>query len=393
MNKNMNYKIKNTVLYICMAMFTCPLFAQKSDLTSAILSFRKQDLNAAKSYIDAAQEKLDGEGVLKTKDLSKFYHNKGLIYYLLFEENKDLDLLNTSAQAFKSDTELEGSTFAKKSKVELTRCAIAFNNEAYNRYESKDFVNAMILFEKVCEINSYKAIGMVDTSNLYNASLMAVQSKDSEKIIELTLKLIELDSTNGDYHLTLIKEYTRIENNQERLNAINRGRNLAPEHTGLIFEEVNYYIANNDNEGLLLSLEAAIKAAPDNKILHFAKGTALSTLKKFEESKEAYLEAIAIDSNYFDAYNNLGSLYLDQAAPLVDKMNNLGLSQADQKKYNSLKRQRNNFYLEAKPYLEEAVRIDNTAIPVLNALKEVCYQTDDLDCWRITNNRIKELNN
>ena len=72
-------------------------------------------------------------------------------------------------------------------------------------------------------------------------------------------------------------------------------------------------------------------------------------------------------------------------------MNALGLSQADQKKYNSYKKQRNNLYTDAKPYLEEAVRIDTTAIQVLRALKDVCYQTDDMDCWRLTNNQIKEL--
>ena len=52
---------------------------------------------------------------------------------------------------------------------------------------------------------------------------------------------------------------------------------------------------------------------------------------------------MALDADYFDAYNNLGSLYLDQAIPLIDKMNNLGLSQADQKKYNALKTNETNF--------------------------------------------------
>ena len=33
----------------------------------------------------------------------------------------------------------------------------------------------------------------------------------------------------------------------------------------------------------------------------------------------------ALDADYFDGDNNLGSLDLDQAIPLIDKMNNLGL--------------------------------------------------------------------
>lgn len=372
-------------------MLSSSIFAQKAELTSAILSFRKQDMESAKSYVDAAEEKLNNGGTLKAKDLGKFWHHKGLVYYSLYDATKDVNLLKTAANAFKTDTETEGSSYANKSSNELVRCSIAFNNAAFEKYDAKDFTSALRLFESVVEINAYDAIGKIDTSNLYNASLMAVQANETNKAIELFNKLIDLDSSNGDYHLSLIQQYTKLSNDQERFNAIKRGRELAPNHTGLIFEEVNYYLAQNNNEELLISLESAIKAAPENKILHFAKGSALGTLKKYDEAKSAYLSAIALDTDYFDAYNNLGSLYLDQAIPLIDKMNNLGLSQSDQKKYNSLKSQRNKLYKEAQPFLEEAVRINNTEVQLLKALKDVCYQTDDIECWKKTNNLLKEI--
>ena len=383
--------MKKGIFIIAIVLLTGEVFAQKAELTSAILSYRKQDMETARSYVDAAEEKLNNGGGLKVKNLSKFWHHKGLVYYSLYDVNKNIDFLNEATGAFKTDSEIEGSTYAKKSTNELIRCAITYNNAAYDKYDNEDFNSALSLFEKVVEVNSYNAIGIVDTSNLYNASLMAVQTNDSEKIIELNSRLIQLDPANGDYHLALVLEFTRLENTEARFDAIKMGRGLAPNHTGLIFQEVNYYLAKNDNEGLLISLESAIAAAPDNKVLYFAKGSALGSLKRNEEAKDAYLAAISLDADYFDAYNNLGSLYLDQTAPLIDMMNNLGLSQADQKKYNSFKIQRNDLYKLAKPYLEEAVRVDNTAIQVLNALKEVCYQTDDIECWKKTNDRIKEL--
>mgnify|MGYP001260035189 CR=1 FL=1 len=126
-------------------------------------------------------------------------------------------------------------------------------------------------------------------------------------------------------------------------------------------------------------------------ILHNTLANALRDLKRYDEAKAAYLSAIALDADYFDAYNNLGSLYLDQAIPLIDKMNNLGLSQADQKKYNSLKSQRNKLYNQAQPYLEEAVRINDSEIQLLKALKDVCYQTDDIECWKKTNDLLKQI--
>ena len=382
-----------TLVIIITTLFNQSIFAQKAELTSAILSYRKMDMEASKNYIDAAEQKLNNGGSLKLKDQGKFWHHKGLVYFSIFSLEKNVTFLSEAAEAFKNDTEIQASSFAKKSINELIRCAISFNELGYDKYDEKDYASALVMFEKVVEINAWDAIGKVDTSNIYNASLMAGQAEKTEKAIELNQKLIDLDPTNGEYHLALIKQIGKTNNQEAKFSAIKYGRKMASNHTGLIFEEVNYYLAENNNEELLKSLETAIQAAPENKILHFAKGSSLGTLKLYEDAKHAYAKAIEIDSNYFDAYNNLASIYLDQTAPIIDKMNTLGLSQSDQKKYNSYKKQRNNLYTDAKPYLEEAVRIDNTAIQVLKALKDVCYQTDDTNCWKKTNKQIKLLNN
>lgn len=383
--------MKKGIFILAISLFTGKAYAQKSDLTSAILSYRKQDIPTARKYIDQADVKLEEGGTLKAKDLSKFLYHKGLVYFSLFEATKETPFLDIATSAFREDTKVEGTNFYKKSKTELLRCAYSYGNVAYDKYDAKEFNEALVLFEKIVAINATSAIAKIDTSNIFNASLMAIQANDSDKSIELILRLLELDPTNGEYHMSLVKEYGKIENTEAQLIALKNGRKLAPNHTGLIFEEVNYYLAQNDNDALLKSLDVAIKAAPENKILQFAKGMALGNLKKYNEASLAYQEAIKIDADYFDAYNNLAGLFLDQTVALIEKMNSLGLSQADQKKYASIKKKRNSLYLSAKPYLEEAVRIEDSAIEVLTALKEVCYQTDDIDCWKRVNARIKEI--
>jgi len=383
--------MKKGIFILAITLFIGESYAQKSDLTSAILSYRKQDMPTARKYIDQADVKLEEGGTLKAKDLSKFLYHKGLVYFSLFEVTKETPLLDVATSAFREDTKVEGTAFYKKSKTELLRCAYSYGNVAYDKYDAKEFNEALVLFEKIVAVNASSAIAKIDTSNIFNASLMAIQAKDSDKSIELILRLLELDPTNGEYHMSLVKEYGKVENTVAQLKALKKGRKLAPSNTGLIFEEVNYYLAQNDNDALLKSLDVAIIAAPNNKILQFAKGMALGNLKKYNEASQAYQEAIKIDADYFDAYNNLAGLYLDQTVALIEKMNSLGLSQADQKKYASIKKKRNSLYISAKPNLEEAVRIDDSAIEVLTALKEVCYQTDDIDCWKRVNARIKEL--
>ena len=388
--------MKKGILIAAVALLAGQAFAQKSDLTSAILSYRKLDMPTARKYIDQADVKLNEGGTLKAKDLSKFLYHKGLVYFSLSQDTtiqglNRIDFLDTAVSAYIMDTKVIGSSYYKKSKIELVRCAYSYGTSAYDKFDSKEYNVALSLFEKVVYVNASNAIGKIDTSNIFNASLMALQAKDSNKSIELLSRLLELDPSNGEYHMSLVKEYGKLDDVEAQFTALKNGRVLAPNHTGLIFEEVNYYLTQNDNDALLLSLDVAITAAPDNKILQFAKGMALGNLNKYEEAKTAYKAAIAIDADYFDAYNNLAGLYLDQTVALIEKMNSLGLSAADQKKYTSIKKKRNNLYADAKPFLEEAVRINDTAIEVLGALKEVCYQTDDIDCWKKTNARIKEL--
>jgi len=382
--------MKKGIFIAAIALLVGEAFAQKAELTSAILSYRKQDMATAKMYIDKAEAKLNDGGSLKDKDLGKFYHHRGLICYSIYNDTKEVALLNTATEAFKVDSE-GGSSYSKKSSNELLRCTIAYNEIAYIKYEEKDFAGALIMFEKLVEINAYPSIGIVDTTNLFNASLMAIQASDSEKAVELLNKLIVLDPTKGDYHLSVIKEYGKLANKEGKFAAIKAARLAVPNHTGLIFEEVNYYLAENNTDELLRSLDEAILAAPDNAILYFAKGSTNADIKNVAAAKEAYMKAIEIDADYFDAYNNLAGLFLDQTVRVIEKMNNLGLSAADQKKYSSLKEKRNSLYKEAKPYLEEAVRINGMDINVLKALKEVCYQTDDIDCWKRINAQIKEL--
>ena len=47
--------MKKSIFIISISLLTSNVFAQKAELTSAILSYRKQDIQTAKSYIDAAE--------------------------------------------------------------------------------------------------------------------------------------------------------------------------------------------------------------------------------------------------------------------------------------------------------------------------------------------------
>ena len=92
---------------------------------------------------------------------------------------------------------------------------------------------------------------------------------------------------------------------------------------------------------------------PNNPELQYNLGVISSEIEDFENSKKYYLKAIELKPNYTNAYLNLAALILGQEESILDEMNALGSSAADDRKYDKLKLKRNQLYLDAIPHLEK----------------------------------------
>ena len=359
------------------------LFAQKADLTSAILAFQKNDLTAAKKWIDVANTKiLDGQ-TLKPKVTSKFHYYRGQIYLKHFQAaisdsllELDFNFLDTASEAFTLDINLQ-STFSKKSMIELNKCVYLYVDYAYKDYENQDYAIAGAKFTKAIYINKNPFIGKVDSVNMFNAALMSYSSGDYINAIKWSNELIQLNPQDKRYHLQLIDTYNEMGDLENQLMAIKDARVLLPTSKEIIFKEVNYYLTTGDNSLLKESLDNAIRSDSTNPILFFALGSTYSQLEDVTNAQEAYLSAIALDQNYFDAYNNLASLYLDQTIPLIEKKNTLDYNQ--EKEFNRLSKKINALYIKTIPYLEKALIIQPTNSSIITALKEIYYKVDNIN--------------
>jgi two-component SAPR family response regulator len=70
----------------------------------------------------------------------------------------------------------------------------------------------------------------------------------------------------------------------------------------------------------------------------------------------------------------MAALKLSNEDKLVEEMNSLGNSSADNKKYDALKKERENSYKEALPYLEKAYQINASNQNVLKYLMNIYGQ-------------------
>lgn len=379
-------------LTILFFLFFSFLYSQKSDLTSAILAYQKKDNLAAKELIDSAYDKFNEKGMdsHKPKIISKFWHNRGQIYLAL----DDLDDLDVAIQSFMKDIELDAKGGQQKKSINaLNLCAIKCLNKADENYKkavglfetNKDLANENLfksadLFLKTYNIRKHSSIAIIDTASLFNACLLYSDIggvKSDSLALEQSQELVKLDPKDEKFQIILLGCLEKQGDNDLLLSAINSARINIPDSQEIINREVNFYISIDDKEGLKNSLDNAIKSDPQNSVLYFALGTALQSLEQDEDAKNAYLKAIELNPDYFDAHNNLASMYIDESNLLIEKMNKLGNSSSAQKKYNSLKKKRDALYNQVIPLLEECVRLEPDNITMLNYLKKMYYSVGD----------------
>ena len=87
----------------------------------------------------------------------------------------------------------------------------------------------------------------------------------------------------------------------------------------------------------------------------------------------SYKKALDIDPANFDCWFSSGKVWYDRGKSIIDEMNNLGMSSADQKKYDKLKKQKEEMFGKATPFFEKAHEVDMNDREAVTALWE-CYR-------------------
>jgi tetratricopeptide (TPR) repeat protein len=155
-----------------------------------------------------------------------------------------------------------------------------------------------------------------------------------------------------------------------------------PEDISLILSEADLYLQTKDFETYKRLVSEALAKNPNNADLYYNLGviTSQSADKQAKVDAEGYyLKAIQIDPQYKNAYMNLSVLKLDGEKEIVEAMNKLGTSDADNKKYEALKAKRVAMYRSAIPYLEKAYELFAGDKDIKDTLLNMYYALDMSD--------------
>jgi tetratricopeptide (TPR) repeat protein len=173
--------------------------------------------------------------------------------------------------------------------------------------------------------------------------------------------------------------YVQQERNDLAIGAIKEARLANPLDVGLILTEANLYIQLGDKMKFAELMKEAISKDPNNHILYFNLGVITAEQGNRTDARSYYERAIELDSSYDASYLNLAALILNGETELVDQMNSLGTSRADNVKYEKLQKQRESLFLEAVPVLQKLIDIDPTNTEALTTLKNIFGTVGDVD--------------
>ena len=165
--------------------------------------------------------------------------------------------------------------------------------------------------------------------------------------------------------------HSQLGDNEKAITAVQEARLSNPDDLNLILTEANIYIQLDEKEKFQELMSEAIAKDPENANLLYNLAVVTADLGDKISARSYYEKAIKIDPNYKNAYLNLVALILEGEQKIVEQMNSLGTSAADNAKYDSLKIQREDLYKECIPILKSLIQIGDNEEDAIKTLMNI----------------------
>ena len=360
-------------------------FGQKKEYRSALKKFNSGDIDGAAQMLE------DNTQILNSADAK-------LAPSITFLEGKIAAVKEQfeKAKAKFDEAKTQGASSSEVD-VELEKLVASLVSSAIANNEAKAFIEGAAKLFMAYEINPE-----VNQDYLYYAASGAVNAQNFDLALTYyeELKNIKYEGIRTNYYATEVasgneisvseteyelykksKDYTNLReeqteskfpeivknialiyaeqgDNEKAMAAVQEARKSNPDDLNLILTEANIYIQLDEKEKFQELIKEALEQDPNNALLYFNLGVVSFDLGDNTAARGYYEKAIEIDSTYEAAYLNLVSLILNGESTIVDEMNSLGNSRADNARYDELKLKREDLYRECIPILKTLVKLN-----------------------------------
>jgi tetratricopeptide (TPR) repeat protein len=343
---------------IAFTALTFTSFAQKKNVTDAIMSYKKYNpmtngIEPSKKTVEEARKFIDLAAVNpETAEDFKMHLFRAQIYYSLIEvatmdaaanpldEAKMKEYESISKASFKKVLEDPKKTWSADAQSFIWfRSDMIFNQgiEAYTNKKYEESLNAFLI--------SY-----------YLRMFLGEEYKDAE--INATLSL-----NNHVDKLLDAKEFDKA------IISVNSVLEIFPNNIDALISMVNIYLQKEDVANTEVYINKALAIDANNKQLYYILGTSYIQLKQNDKAAEALSKAIEIDPEYNQALYQLGAHYYNWAAETRTAAMNLDMKDPKAK---DLEKRANELFTLALIPLEKYIEKN----PNEKSILDILYKTN-----------------
>lgn len=402
--------MKKQLVTVAIALITAVSFGQKKEVKKAAKEVKSKNYTEALALLNQA------EGQLASADTdikAMFYATKAEA--LVESAGDDFSKLKMAADAMIKAIETDAG-MAKDLEVLKGNLRAKLVNSAIKDQNAKDYKTAS---DKLYQ--SY-VISKQDTSDLYYAAGNAVNAQAFDTALSYYEQLIDMgytgieteyvatnketgnvepfsnktqrdlmvkagefinpktkvsDSKRGEILRNMTLIYIENKEDDKALALMKTARAENPTDIGLIRAEADMAYKMGDKQKYSDLMEEIVASDPNNPEIYYNLGVGASELEEDEKAIGYYKKAIELDPDYTAALINLGAVSLRGEAAIVDEMNNLGTSRADNARYDELKEKRDNLYREVVVYFEKAAALNPENAGLVRTLMNIYSQLGD----------------
>ncbi|WP_026976405.1 tetratricopeptide repeat protein [Flavobacterium tegetincola] len=241
---------------------------------------------------------------------------------------------------------------------------------------ASDFKSALIYYQTLKDLNySGEKMNYTATSKLNDTDEFFGSKSDRDKAIKVGTHTNPKDeqepSKRGEIYKNIALIYVSEGKTDEAKTAIIEARKANPDDVSLILAEADLYLKTNEMDTYAKLIKQVLEKDPNNADLVYNLGVVSGQNKDSKNAEVYYMRAIELKPDFANAYYNLSAVKLDAAQLILDQMNKLGVTAADNKKFDVLKEQRNGILKESMSLLEKTVSLDKKNLDAKEVLLSV----------------------
>ncbi len=202
---------------------------------------------------------------------------------------------------------------------------------------------------------------------------------------------VKTESVESDLLQKVTLIYINQGEDEKAVALMARARAANPNDVNLMRSEADLAYKMGDMVKYREVMEEVVTTDPNNPELFYNLGVSAMQVGESDRAKTYYARALELDPSYSFAQINMASLILQDERSIVEEMNNLGTSAADNRRYDELKEERKEMYREALPYLEGASQTVPDNIDVLRTLMNIYSQLSMTPEYKATKAKVAEL--